>query len=191
MKKLILMTAAATLLLTGCLIPEKFTSSVSFNEDGSYTTDFDGTVVYGLYLEQKATGGKISASDEKFIKNSFEEMGKEKGVKSVRYTGNGRGNITVIREAKPGEPTNLFDFIKVGKNRDGSYFVSTPILSKQNINELKQLNLNLNGKLDVILPKNAKILKSNADSGPGLFSKAYSWKIENIDKAVQISFRLK
>ena len=55
---------------------------------------------------------------------------------------------------------------------------------------LKSLGIKVDGKFEVLLPSNAKVLSNNASSTPGLLSKAYLWKIGGVDDQPSIRFTL-
>lgn len=190
MKKLIVAAVGSLLLLTGCLFPEKFSSNVTFSENGSYTVDFDGTVANVFYLIDKAKGATASKNEEQ-VRQEFEKMAKTQGVTNVKYLGDGRAAVKLAKQVTSGQETDLFGMIKIGRDRQGQYYAATPAFDANSRKMLKDLTLRVDGSLSVKLPKNAEVINHNADSTPGIFSSSYSWKIQAVEKRPTILFKLK
>lgn len=78
----------------------------------------------------------------------------------------------------------------VTQGKDGVFTIAPTNMRPKDRDQLKALNIKINGKADVYLPENAKVINHNASSTPGLFSKAYAWKIGSMDEQPSIRFTL-
>jgi hypothetical protein len=191
MKKMVLACAASLVLLSGCLFPEKFKSTITFSEDGSYTTQFDGTAVNVMGAMVIADRGKLAPADDQALKAEADKYAKAPGVSKAKYIGNARYELAFSQDRKRGQPANLFDMIKIGTNKDGSVFVTAPPFRESDRKQMQKVKMDVNGELVIKLPKNAEVIQTNAHSKPGMFSGGYSWKIEKADQRPTMVFRLK
>lgn len=193
MKKILLAALSwSTLLLSGCLVPEKFDAKIDVNPDAGYSVRYTGTAAHAMAVMQMVTSKKpLSAKDEAALNQEAMKMAARPGVKKSTYVGDGRFAIDVEEVHKAGTPTNLLGMIQVSTDRDGVMTISSPQLSEKNRAELDSLGLHVDGKLNVTLPKSAEVISSNATSSPkffGLFG-AYSWKIGSLDKPLMMKIR--
>jgi len=175
-----------SLSLTGCWIPEKFTSRVVINNNGSYTFSYDGILTFWLALAA-AKEGALSSQDEAAFKKEEEKIRKEPGFKKVSYISNGRYKVLVEREHKPGEQTHFISrmqrIFSVVPKQDGTIEVSGFKLSEKDLAELKKIGAKVDGHLKVSVGRNVDVIKHNATSTPkffGLFGD-YEWHIKSPD----------
>jgi hypothetical protein len=177
--------------LAGCLVPEKFEATLAFNPNGSYDYKYQGTAI--SMLELVATKeGKWSRQDELKFKLEREKfLQKNPGWKKFNSLGEGRYDILIEQDMKPGENVNDLKFFRVdwAKN-DQLGTVTAHQMKKEEAQEFKKLNIKINGVLNVTLPPGARVLKHNASSTPGMWSKSYSWTIGSIDDQPEIRFEL-
>lgn len=195
MKKIIfgIFTSLSVLLLTGCLIPEKFSASVKINADGSYSYRYEGITVFGPALMEMAksnNGGRSEIIDKRLQQEAI-KFGKTSDVEKSEYVGNGRLDLRIAGERKVGQSLSLLDALKVSKSNNGELAVSSVVVKPNDAVELKKLGLKLDGKLEVTLPKNAEVIYTNATSKPGWFTSTYTWKVGSIDERPEIRIRLK
>lgn len=178
--------------LSGCLVPERFQAQVAIHEDGSYTYRYDGTASHLLAAMQLKKSGSLDAKDEANLKAEAFKTAKAPGVKKVTYLGGGRYELATEQEIKPGQTGRqaILNLVNVRKEKDGSFTMASPPIKEKDLTELKSLGLKIDGSLEVKLPSNAKVLEHNADSAPGLLSKAYSWKIGSADVRPLLKFKL-
>ena len=188
---MVLACAASLVLLSGCLFPEKFKSTITFAEDGSYTTQFDGTAVNVMGAMVIADRGKLAPADDQALKAEADKYAKAPGVAKAKYIGNARYELAFSQDRKRGQAANLFDMIKIGTNKDGSVFVTAPPFRESDRKQMEKVKMDVNGELVIKLPKNAEVIQTNAHSKPGMFSGGYSWKIEKADQRPVMVFKLK
>lgn len=180
--------------VAGCWIPEKFTARVVINKNGSYSFSYDGILTFGLALAA-AKDGKLSSKDEAALKKEEEKIRKEPGFKKVVYAGNGRYEVLVERERKPGEQTHFVSkeakFFSVVPKQDGTIQVSGLKLTEKDIAELRKIGAKVDGYLKVSVGKGVEVLKHNASSTPKLFGLFgdYEWHIKSPDVAPFIIVR--
>lgn len=182
---------AIPLLLSGCLIPEKFVSKAQFADDGSYVFQYDGSVVNVFAAEQLRKAGKLSDKDEAALRSDIEKIKKTPDVRTVAYKGNGRYALTMESRRKSGEPLKALDMLTVKTGKDGVVTVAGANLTPRDQKGLAQLAIKIDGVLEVTLPKNAEVIAHNATTTPGLLGPAYGWKIGDLQQRPSISFRLK
>jgi hypothetical protein len=182
---------AIPLLLSGCLIPEKFVAKANFADDGSYVFTYDGSAVHALAAAQLNKTGKLTDKDEAGLRAEVDKIKKMPDVSSIRYKGNGRYGLTMESRRKRGEALKALNILFVKTAKDGVTTASSAEVTPRDQKGLAELNIKLDGVLEVRLPKNAQIISHNATTTPGLLGAAYGWKIGDIKQRPSISFRLK
>lgn len=180
-------TAAA---LTGCLIPERFDASIQFKPDGSYNYKYNGSAVHFLAAAAIKEKGSLLAKDEASLQRDAEKANKEPGVKKMAYLGQGRFDVQIDQDVKPGQQVSALKVFTVARDKEGAYVISVLPINDKDRDQLRSFGIKINGKAEVILPSNAKVLSHNATSAPGLLSKAYAWKIDTVDDRPTLRFML-
>ena len=177
--------------LSGCLVPEKFSASVVVNQDATYIYKYKGTAVHAMAAAARKQG-QLSANDEATFRDEFEKHGKNtgSGVQKIEYLGNGRYEILLEQTLKFGQKSEVIPLARVTQESNGVVTVASPEFLKKDLDGLASLKIQIDGKLEVALPKNAEVLSHNASGTPGFFSKTYSWKIGQVDQRPTIQFRI-
>lgn len=191
MKKLIA-SVALVFLLSGCLIPEKFDADIDMATDGSYSFNYSGSVVHGLAISQSNKAGKLTERDEHQLKIEGDKLAKNQGFSRVVYRGNGRYDIDVLLNKKPGEQLKMFDVFSVSTAKDGTITITTTSVKDKDMQAMTKFGLNVNGRLRVKLPKNAEVISHNATSTPyffGMFGD-YEWNITSPQQQPLMVIRL-
>ena len=183
-------TTAVALSLSACLLPEKFAASVRFKPDGGYTYKYDGTAVHFLAAAAIKEKGSLPAKDEEGLKREAEKASKAPGVQKMNYAGNGRYDVRIEEEVKPGRQVSTLKIFNITRDKDGTFTLAVPPMKDKDRDQLRSLGIKVDGKAEVLLPGNAKVLEHNASGTPGLLSKAYSWKIGAVDDRPMIRFTL-
>lgn len=184
-----LIAAVFCISLTGCLIPEKFSTSMNVNLDGTYDLIYEGTAVFAPAIMQiKQSGVPLSARDEANLKAQGVQASREPGIK-LTYTGNARYDVDIHQSLKIGQRAPL-DIFSTSKDRNGVVTITSVPLKPDDIAQLKQLGIAINGTLDVKLPSGAKVIAQNANKTPGLFDHAYEWQIGDVAQRPFIQFKL-
>ena len=132
----------------------------------------------------------MSEKTEAALKSQTEKMGKTPGVKKAAYLGKGRYEISIDQDLKPGQSAEILNLFNYKKQKDGVYEVTGFTLKPSERSQIQALNIQVNGKAEVILPSNAKVIENNAQSTPGLLSKSYGWTIGSISEKPSIRFTL-
>lgn len=182
--------AAACAALSGCLVPEKFQASVQFKPDGGYTYKYNGTAVHFLAAAAIKEKGALPAKDEAGLEREAEKAARAPGVKKMAYTGQGRYDVQIEQDLKPGQQVSTLKLFTITREKDGSFVVAAPAMKDKDRDNLLSLGIKVDGTAEVALPANAKVLSHNADKTPGVFSKAYTWKIGSLDAKPTIRFSL-
>ena len=191
-KRAIGWAAAASLCatMTGCLAPEKFTASLNVAPDGSSEYRYEGTAVHILAAAAIQKQGSLSAKDEAGLQADAAKSAKAPGVKDMRYLGSGRYQLVIDESLRKGQQATALKLFTMTQAKDGTYTISGPIMKAQDVAQLQTLAIKVDGKAEVTLPPNAKVLSQNATSTPGVFSKTYVWKIGSPADKPQITFTL-
>jgi len=189
----IALSAFAAFALTACLIPERFTAKVEFHSDSSYEYQFDGTASNPMALAELQQRGSLSAQTERALKNDADRMPKQQDVRSARYLGNARYELSIAGPRKPGEELHLLDILSVVKGRDGTIVISSPELKEKDRQELAKLGIKVDGTLEIKLPSGAQVISQNAQSTPSLFGMvgSYTWKIGAPDQRSLMKFKIR
>lgn len=183
--------ATACALLSGCLVPEKFDASISFNKDGTYVYRYSGTAANGNALRDMKMKGKLDAQAEEEVKAFAQELAKDnKEVKEIEYQGNARYRLETEETLRVGQKSSLIPLVKVLHGKGGTIVVASPRFREKDKAMLQDAGVKVEGTLKVTLPSGAKVVDQNADETPGWFSRTYEWKIGKIDKAPRIEFRM-
>lgn len=170
--------------LSGCLIPEKFTSSFTINSDGSADFKYDGTMVYAAVAEQ-AAAGKLTSKDEKELEAFVGEFKKDKSFRSAKYIGRARYQVVFEQHITPGKP---FYFPGQGSamvmllpTNDGQLELRAITIKEKDLAGLKKASINIDGTVSANIAKGLTIVKHNATSTPSLFGLfgSYSWRIKS------------
>jgi hypothetical protein len=180
-------------MLTGCLVPERFSAKVEVQPDASYTFKYAGTVVHALAAAQIKKSGPLSEKDQNGLKLEADKLSKQPDVKRATYKGDARYDLEVESKKKAGEKLRMFDIFTVSTDKDGVMTIASTEIKEKERRELEQLGITIDGTLEVSLPKNAEVISQNATSTPsfmGMFG-TYSWKIGRIDQQPLLKMRLK
>ncbi len=181
---------AVPLLLSGCLIPEKFQAKVRFADDGSYVFSYAGSVVSAVAAMQIAKAGKLNAKEEAALQLDGEKLKNNPDVRSVAYKGNARFDLSMDGSHPKGEAYSALKILSVKTDKDGVTTVSSAAVTPRDQKGLDELRIKMDGVLEVRLPSNAKVLTHNASTTPGMLGGAYAWKIGDVKQRPSISFRL-
>lgn len=187
-------TAVATLALTGCFIPEKFTATVKMASDGGYSYQYSGlTAFVPAIVEMKKSGSGLSSKQEQDLQLQAGMLGKSPDVQKASYAGNGRYEFVIGGDRKPGQSASVLGAFRVFTDKDGLVNITSVGLKPADKAELQKLGLQIDGKLEVTLPKNAEVVSSNATSTPTFFGMfgTYSWKIGSIEERPMMKIRLR
>lgn len=182
---------APVLLLTGCLVPERFSAKVDVQSDAGYTFRYSGTALHALAAAQIKQAGSLSAKDEKGLKSEAEKLSKNADVQKATYKGEGRYELEIEATRKAGQSLQMLDIFSVRTDKDGVMTIASSEINAKGKRELEQLGITINGSLEVHVPKNAEIISHNATSTPTFGFGSYSWKVGRIDQRPMMKVRLK
>ena len=184
---------AVAVLVSGCLVPEKFAAKATFQPDGSYTFSYAGTVVHGMAALELAKTGKLAAKDEASLEREVPKMARNPDVREVSYKGNGRYVLALDAKRTKGQALDLLGIMTVRTAKDGVVTISSPEINEKSKKDLSQLGIKVDGTLEVTLPKDAVVISQNATGKPGFFglSSSYSWKIGSVEQRPMMTFRFK
>lgn len=183
---------ASATLLSGCLVPERFSAKVEVEPDASYTFRYSGTAVHALAAAQLKQTGSLSEKDQNGLKTEAEKLSKMPDIRRAAYKGNGRYELEIESKKKAGESLKMLDIFSVLTDKDGMLTIASIELKEKDKRELEKLGISINGTMEVRLPKNAEVISHNATSTPtlGMFG-AYSWKIGGIDQRPLMKIKFK
>lgn len=178
---------AATAVLNGCLLPEKFTASAVVAPDASIQYQYKGTAVHATALLQKHQGKKISAADDR----ALAELGEKSSTKgdSLKYVGDGRYEVQTSSRILPGPPKATMQVFNYGHSGN-TYTIKSMTIKPKDLAAFKESGFAPDGTFEVTLPANAKVVSNNADSTPWFFRKSYKWNIKSLEKPASLVFTL-
>ena len=179
-------------LLSGCLVPERFSAKVEVEPDASYTFRYAGTAMHAVAAAQLKQTGSLSVKDQNDLKAEADKLSKTPDVRRAIYKGNGRYELEIESKKKTGQPLNMLDLFSVRTDKDGIMTISSVELKDKDKRELEKLGITIDGTMEVRLPKNAEVISHNATSTPtlGIFG-TYSWKIGRIDQRPMMKVKFK
>lgn len=184
---------ASTLLLTGCLVPEKFTAKIDVQPDAAYTFKYSGTAVNAMAAAQIQQAGALTAKEQDSLKKEADKFSKQADVKRAVHKGDGRYELEIESRKKPGESLRMFDIFSVSTDKNGVITLASTEINDKTKRELGEMGIKIDGTLEVKLPKNAEIISHNATSSPKFFGMfgAYSWKIGSADQRPMMKIKFK
>lgn len=187
----LLALSSLTLLLTACLVPEKFSAVIKVAPDASYTFKYSGITAYIIALPQADQSREVSERDTAMFRADAEKMLKRPEFKKAEYLNNGRYDIEIEYDKKPGESLKMFDAFSVSTDKSGIMTVSTTAIKPKDRQQLETMGVQINGKLSVSLPRNAEVISHNATTTPYFWGWLgdYSWDIQSFDQRPEIKFK--
>lgn len=192
-KTFVALSLACVALLSGCLVPERFSAKVEVQPDASYTFQYSGTAVHALAAAQIKKAGSLSEKDQNGLKKEADKLSKRPDVRRAIYKGDGRYELEIESKKKAGESLRILDIFTVSTGKDGVMTIASNEVTEKGKRDLEQIGITIDGTLEVRLPKNAEIISSNATSAPAFFGMfgTYSWKIGRLDQRPMLKIKLK
>ena len=192
-KIFVALSLACTALVSGCLVPERFSAKIDVQPDASYTFQYSGTVVHALAAAQIKKTGSLAEKDQNGLKLEAEKLSKRPDVRRAEYTGDGRYKLEIESKKKAGESLRMLDIFTVSTDKEGIMTITSNEIKDKEKQGLEQIGIKIDGTLEVRLPKNAEIISQNATSTPTFFGMfgAYSWKIGRVDQRPVLKVKLK
>jgi hypothetical protein len=175
-----LLLVPPAILVAGCFLPDDYQLDIIANRDGSYTVDYVGDLIFAPgYAELKQ--GKGNDHDKGFT-DIAATLREEPGFKSVEYKGQAGYRVTYHWEGKLDKSPYVFvgdsaPIFKITKQVEGTIELASAKLKKDDLAKLDSLGLSSHGKVSV--KTDGKVVKHNATSEPGIFSKSYGWTVNN------------
>ncbi|MFB9244908.1 hypothetical protein IV454_09295 [Massilia antarctica] len=185
--------ACAALLLSGCLVPERFTARAAFQADGSYEYSYAGTAVHTIAAGQLAKGGKLVPKDEESLGSDAAAIRHDQDIRQAEYKGNARYDLSVEGKRQRGQALDLLGVLRVATDKDGVVTLAAGKLDNKEKASMAKLGIKLDGTLSVTVPISAQVLSHNATSTPSFFGLigTYSWKIGSIEQRPEMKIRFK
>ena len=177
--------------LSGCLVPEKFTAKVDVKSDGAYSFSYSGTAVNALVSAQLVQGGKLSDKDRQALDAEAERMRSSKEIRKAVHKGNGRYELEIEQEKAAGKPLSVMDSFWIRTDKAGVMTISSIEIKEKDKREFSRLGLTINGTLEVRVPKDVEVISHNATSTPTWGFGAYTWKIGRIDERPMMKLKFK
>lgn len=183
-------------LLLGCVVPMNFSLDVKATPK-ALNLAYDGDMLFiDVFAAKDEMGKSEKAKIMAEVDDAFrQEALKSNGVYESEYTLDG----LISMKSSMGWPyakLNRKDFgnlIKIEKIDDGIFRISSNKLSIKDANHLKSLGADLDdiqGYFSFEATDGIKVLKHNASSEPGVFSKKYKWDHDLINKSILLEFEV-
>ncbi|HEX8612539.1 MAG TPA: hypothetical protein VF800_14735 [Telluria sp.] len=192
-RRLLSAGACAALLLTGCLVPERFTARAAFQSDGSYEYSYAGTAVHTLAAGHMARGDKPSPKDEAGLRDEAASLERGGEIRQATYNGNARYDVSVDGKRQRGQALDLLGMLRVHTGPDGVLTLQAGKLDDKEKASMATLGIKLDGTLSVTVPISAEVISHNATSTPSFFGLigTYSWKIGSLEQRPEMRIRFK
>lgn len=157
----------ATLMLCGCLVPEKFTASVVYDQDLGYRYEYEGTSAFVPALMEMAGNAPLPVRTEAAMRtDAAKYKANNADIRTLDYIGNARFK-TVIAGQKPlGAQTEILNTLVIGHDKKGNQGVAIKLDAKD-IAQFKSLQMDIQGRLVVKLPRKAEIVQTNGTVSKG------------------------
>lgn len=178
-RRLLAAGACAALLLTGCLVPERFTAKVAYAADGSYEYSYAGTALHALTAGQLAKGNTLAPQAT---------PDRERATAAPK-----RYDLSVEGKRQRGQALDLAGVLRVQTGPDGVLTLQAGKLDDKEKASMARLGIKLDGTLSVTVPISAEVISHNATSTPSFFGLlgTYSWKIGSLEQRPEIKIRFK
>lgn len=189
--RLVYSALAATVLLTACLMPERFSAKITVYPDASYSYRFAGTVVNPMALLKQRQQGVLSRKEQEGLAAEAQKLGQDPDVKKAIYLGNSRYTLEMDGKRSAGDTLRLLDMFTVSSDEQGLMTIAAKPLEDKERRNLAQLGIHVDGTLRIKLPPNAEVISHNASTTPTLGLGSYRWKMGSLDHrpAMQIRFK--
>ena len=180
--------------IPSCILPEKFEAKININKNGTFSFVYDGILTFVLARAAEVQQGKLSAKEEREIKQLEQDFLKDQNFKKVNYIGRGQFKVLYKREGTIESPVHFLNsetkIVSITKAQR-QIEIKGMRLNKEAIEQLRALNMKVDGRLEVTT--NAKVIKHNASSVPHFFGLlgSYTWQIKSVtDPAPYMSLQM-
>ena len=178
-------------LLSGCLIPERFTAKIDIQPDASLSYEFDGTAIDPMAVMKMQQIGMLSEKEQQSLANEAQKLRQDPDVKKAVYAGKARYQLEIEGQRKAGEPLKLLDMFSVQTGQDGVMTISAQPLKRKEKADLAQMGIFVNGSLQVNVPSGAEVLSHNASSAPANARSggSYVWRLGDAGLRPELKLR--
>lgn len=185
--------ACAALLLTGCLVPERFTAKTAFQSDGSYEYSYAGTAVHTVAAGQLDQGNQPGTKQEAGMRDATVKIERDGDIGQATYNGKARYDVVVEGKRQRGQALDLLGMLRIQTGPDGVLTLQAGKLDDKDKASMAALGIKLEGKLSVTVPISAEVISHNATSTPSFFGLigTYSWKIGSLEQRPEMKIRFK
>ncbi|MEG1733546.1 MAG: hypothetical protein RR283_00810 [Comamonas sp.] len=180
---------AASAMLSGCLVPERFSARITIHPDAAYSYRFNGTVVDAMALLKQHRQGVLSDKDHQGLAAEAQKLSEEPDVKKAVYLGNARYTLEMDGSRSAGEPLKLLDMFSVQTDAEGVMTIAAKALKNKEGSNLAQLGIHVDGTLQVRLPANAQVISQNANVTPVQGQGSYRWNMGRLDQRPEMQIR--
>lgn len=185
----LLVLCSLFILLSSCIVPEKFDVKINVNKDGTFSFVYDGILTY-ILAQAASVDGSLSAQDERELKAmGDQEFKKDSHFKKVKYIGKGRYEVLYKEEGPLRSQKQFFDLFTITPLKGNKVAIKSIKLSAQDIQQFEQLKMKIDGTIEV--KTNGKVLENNGKKSFFGFGSSYSWRIKSPnDPAPQMLIQL-
>jgi len=178
---------ATAILVAGCWLPDEYKGELAIKADASYHASFSGKLT-AVEVAAGLAQHKLMEGDVGYTKTMNDEIAKAKrdpGTKSIDPIGAGVVKAVYEADGKLATGKLMYDLLDVQVTGNTIMIQSIDIAEGNRRGLSQQLKLKSQG--DICIKTELKVVKSNADSTPGLLSSCYGWKLDALSgKRLQI-----
>jgi hypothetical protein len=107
-KKSLVVLLGLAVILSSCVIPEKYTLDITVDKQSTYSVTFKGTLLFLMALAEKEESGEISADTDNQIKNMFDDwVAAEPAISNYEYRQDGRAYLEYTTSVSDGSRLDL------------------------------------------------------------------------------------
>jgi hypothetical protein len=180
---------SATVLLAGCLAPEKFKAEIT-TSGYEYRMRIESTLADPRAV-MAAAEGRLSEQDDEAARRLAAKDAHLPGFERLAYVGEGRFELVVnlagsleAAGAAVGFPNTRAgaggqNYITIHRLEDGTILISSPETTAQNLAQLEQLPFRPSGTVRIVPDPADRVVEHNADRAASFLDRAYVWNLDS------------
>lgn len=175
-------------LMAGCLVPDRYTATLSLTGAGDYTLNYDGEAVDLVMLDAREKGQLTPKLERDMVALYTKELAKQAKGLTLTYKGDARfrAKFDSAGNYRSGKVKEIADLLQLRLMKDGILDVKSVDLGN-----VKKLPKGVSSTGDICITTDMEVIEHNADSTPGLLSKCYRWKNYDMINGPRLVLRLK
>jgi hypothetical protein len=166
------------LLTAGCWLPDEYKGEIDVKSDSTYQASYTGKLT-AVEVAAALAQHKFAEGDAGYTKAMNDEVAKARqdpGTKSIDPIGAGMVQATYATDGRLASGKLMYDLLGV-QVAGNTVTIQSIDISEGNRKGISQ-QLKLKSQGDICIKTELKVVKSNADTMPGMLSSCYGWKLD-------------